>query len=685
MSELYGNDRIKSGDDKYSSAIKTDEYTADDRSANNGNESKKTEQTDSYFATYCDIFDEKLSNGISGKIMHSYADESRALDNSVIVKTLRRSGSGDGFVRVVKKRIARTFEESLVINVLKRIKNAAMRCYMKTYGAFFLTFGIYSALIYLIKKYALLWDETASGDILCASLMIILSIPLMFSKKSLASALGNSLLLRDLLSDACGVTPDKLSIRPRSDTAGQSWAVILGIAAGMLTYYISPLVFIMVWLTVISVSVLLSFPESGVSFAIFVAPFLSLFKHPSLILAAITLLAAVGFAVKYMRGKRTVVFGPAEAAVGGFMLLTLCGGIFTPNGENASLALIRAALMCVYFLIVNTVSDRRKLRSCMLLSIISATIVSFMGVIEYICGHAVFDWLDSNSFAAISGRSTSVFSNPNTLAYFIIPVFPFALAGILLSKNARELFLYGFSAATILVCTVFTWSRAAWVGLAVASILFLMSVTSRAVAAIPASVAVVSLLGMCFPDTLGARMGSIVSLGDSANYYRVKVWNAASRIICKYWGGGIGIGDELFSQMYLRVADPEVWNASHAHSLWLQTITELGVPGLIFLLLAIFFILQKVAGIHTRSNTGKRLPILAAACGAGMIAIITSGFFDFVWYNNTIFFVFWAMAGLSSAAAEIHIQEMLRQNTGIVSSRSEARSADMLMLLTKNK
>lgn len=639
----------------------------------------------SCFATFCDALDERLNSGIVGRIMHSYANESRALNGSAIVGTWRRSGSGGGLIRRIKKRIARTFEESLVINLLARLKNIAMRCYMKTYGAFFITFGIYSELIYLVKKYALLSDAIAGGDMLCALVIIFLSFPLLFSKKSLASALGNSMLLHDLLSDACGVTPDKLSIRPKNDTAGQSWAVILGIAAGMLTYWISPLTFIVVLLSVIAVAVLLSFPEAGVSFTVFTAPFLSFFEHPSLILASVTLLAATGFAIKYMRGKRTAIFGPAEAAVGGFMLLTLCGGLFTSGGGDVRHALIRAALMCVYFLIVNTVSYRRKLRSSVLISVISATIVSFMGIAEYICGRAVFDWLDSESFSAISGRSTSVFSNPNTLAYFIIPVFPFALAGILLAKNKRERFLYGFSAASILVCTVFTWSRGAWVGLAVASIIFLLSVTSRAVAAIPASVAVISLLGVCFPHTFGARVGSITSLGDSANYYRVKVWNAASKIIGRYWSGGIGIGDELFSQMYLRVADPEVWNASHAHSLWLQTITELGVIGIVFLLLAIFFVLQKAMGVRTCGNGGKRLPVLAAAGGAGMLSLIVAGFFDFVWYNNTIFFVFWVMAGLSSAAAEIQTKESEGQNTGAVSPRSDARSADMLIMLAKDK
>lgn len=688
MPELYNNDESRDATRAYEHPSPSDadgytEYNEDDPAADVID--TKCHQ-DSIFATVCDTTAEKLHSGITGRIMHSYPDECRALDRSAIVSTLRRSDRGRGLVRRIKKRIARTFEESLVINALIRIKNAAMRCYMKTYGAFFITFGVYSALIYLIKRYALLLDDVSGGDMLCALVMILLSLPLLFSKKTLAGALGNSLLLHDLLADACGVTPDKLAMRPKNNIAGQSWAVILGIAAGMLTYYIPPLTFIIALLAVVSVAVLLSFPEAGVSFTIFTAPFLSLSQHPSLILASVTLLAALGFAVKYLRGKRTAIFGPAEAAIGGFMLLTVCGGIFTPGDGDARPALIRAALMCVYFLIVNTVCDRRKLRSCMLLLVISTTIVSFIGVAEYLCGHAVFDWLDSESFAAISGRSTSVFANPNTLAYFIIPVFPFALAGVLLSKTKRERFLFGFSAATILVCTVFTWSRGAWVGLAVASLLFLLSITPRAVAVLPASVAVIALLGTCFPDTLGARMGSIASLGDSANYYRVRVWNAASRIAGRYLGGGIGIGDELFSQMYLRVADPEVWNASHAHSLWLQTITELGLPGLILLLIVIFFILQKTAGVRTGpvGNGSKRLPLLATAGAAGLISLVVSGCFDFVWYNNTIFFVFWVMAGLASATAEIQMRENTALTFGSVSPRSDARAADMLMILGKD-
>ena len=98
----------------------------------------------------------------------------------------------------------------------------------------------------------------------------------------------------------------------------------------------------------------------------------------------------------------------------------------------------------------------------------------------------------------------------------------------------------------MLLCAVFTWSRGAWVGMAASSFVFLIALTPRAFAVVPAAVAGGSVLCMLFPDTLGARVGNLLSLSDSANYYRVKIWNGVCRMIERYFAGGIGIGEELF-------------------------------------------------------------------------------------------------------------------------------------------
>lgn len=643
---------------------------------NEKNKEKNEMKSESVFGAICDRVSEKFDSGVSGAALTGYSREKSAFDRSAIVTAIRRSGSGNGVIRRIKKGVARTFEESLTVSVFSKIKKASLGCGVRTYGVFFTTFGIYTTLIFLIKKYALYVSDVSNSDLFCGLAMMLLALPLLFSSKSLARALGTSVLLRPVLTDACGVTPDKLAVRSRGSGAVQSWAVIAGIAAGMLTYYVSPVGFIAVLLIVLFAVILLCFPEAGVSLALLTAPLLNLTPHPSAILAAVTLLSAVGFFAKYMRGKRTAVCGPLEAAVAAFMFLTLCGGVFVSGGGDPLPAIVRTVLMAVYFLIVNTVNTRKRLATCISLLLASATLVSYIGIAEFLLGRSIYGWLDSSIFSGIPGRVTSVFANPNSLAYFIIMAFPFALAGIVLAKKRRERFLYCFSALSMLLCAVFTWSRGAWVGMAASSFVFLIALMPRAFAVVPAAVAGGSVLCMLFPDTLGARVGNLLSLSDSANYYRVKIWNGVCRMIERYFAGGIGIGEELFSSAYMRVASPEVWNASHAHSLWLGVLTELGIPGLLLLLLVLMLLTQKCVECIKLSED-KRVSVLCGAGMCGAAALVFAGFFDFVFYNYTVFFTFWAVAGLASAAADIRVREVRARNIEMISAGGDDRAADI--------
>lgn len=644
------------------------------------NDRPAKEKSESVFGFLCDKCSEQTENGLIGSFMTSYSDKKEKFDSSAIAAAVHHATHGRGIVRRAKRLIARCFEESIFMNLAEQLKAKTLGCPTKTYGAFFATFGIYTSLIFLIKKYALFATAASFRDLFCGIALIILALPLLFSTKTLSAALGSSVLIRALLSDVRGASAAGRRTRTAVSGAVRSWAIIAGIAAGMLTYFIPPYIFLLALFLVVLISLLLAYPESGVSLALLTAPFLSITGHPSAILAAVTLLSAVGYTIKLLRGKRTMVFGPAEAAVTAFLLLTLAGGLFIPGGGDPTEAILRASMMLVYFLAVNTVKSRQRLATCIRLVLISATLISFTGIAQYMLGKATYDWLDSSLFADIAGRSTSVFSNPNTLAYFIITVFPLSLAAFVLGSDARSRFIAGFSALSLLLCTVVTWSRGAWIGLAVSAFMFMLMMTPRAIAAVPAATTVVSLACILLPNTLGARIDSIISLSDSANYYRVRIWNGVCRIIGRYSGGGIGIGEDVFTQVYVRVAAPEVWHASHAHSLWLQTLTELGIAGLLVLLTALAFIWQKSAEC-VRKSTNKKLSVMCGGCICGVIALTVSGFFDFVWYNNTVLFMFWAVAGLASAAADIRLQEIKRSAAERSAAESNEKAADVTVLL----
>lgn len=171
------------------------------------NDRHAKEKNESVFGSLCDKCSEQTENGIIGSFMTSYSDKKEKFDSSVIAAAVRHATHGRGIVRRAKRLIARCFEKSIFMNLAEQLKTKALGCPAKTYGAFFATFGIYTSLIFLIKKYALFATAASFRDLFCGIALIILALPLLFSTKTLSAALGSSVLIRALLSDVRGASP----------------------------------------------------------------------------------------------------------------------------------------------------------------------------------------------------------------------------------------------------------------------------------------------------------------------------------------------------------------------------------------------------------------------------------------------------------------------------------------------
>ena len=93
---------------------------------NEKNKEKNEMKPESVFGAICDRVSEKFDGGVSGAALTGYSREKSAFDRSAIVTAIRRSGSGNGVIRRIKKGVARTFEESLTVSVFSKIKKAGI-------------------------------------------------------------------------------------------------------------------------------------------------------------------------------------------------------------------------------------------------------------------------------------------------------------------------------------------------------------------------------------------------------------------------------------------------------------------------------------------------------------------------------------------------------------------------------
>ena len=389
-------------------------------------------------------------------------------------------------------------------------------------------------------------------------------------------------------------------------------------------------------------------------------------------LATVVLVSAFGYFVKIVRGKRIIRFEILDVAMLMFAVVVFFSGIFTA-GAGASLyeALLACSLMLAYFLITNMMRTKTWVDRCVLALVSSADVVAVIGVIEYFFGEASTQWLDVTYFSDIRTRVVSLFDNSNVLAFYLVIIFPFALDLVFKAGRRRERFLALFSVAAIVLCTVFTWSRGAWIGLIVSAIIYLLINTRAVIKAFAGLCLALPVLSIVVPSSVIKRFMSIGDLADSSTYYRVLTWRGSLRAISESILGGYGYGLSSFEAVYPAYAIAGIEAAEHTHSLYLQLLFGTGLVGLVLFLIVVFLFAQKNFEFFVHEEDKRTLGTPAAAFSA-VIAALVMGLFDNVWYNSRVMLLFFAVMGIACAMIRISDENSARRRVEVECDKTSA-------------
>ena len=593
----------------------------------------------------------------------------------------RRGMAGVGRAgRLLRRRIAGVFESSRVLRLIRRLRNLLLECSLSVYGVLFAVYGVYTLVLRLVLR-----GNTSGPDvglILTGAVFLLTALPMFFSGRSLAEALGRSRIFHWLLVDIFGVDEDDLKSAPHVSGTRYVVAVSVAVIAGCLTYFVHPLVIPGIALLAVLAAMVLYQPEMGAVVTLLVCPFLSFTLHPTLYLSCILGVTAIGYLSKLICGRRTFRFGLLEGMVGFFVLLVLFGGFFTLGGK----ASLRSALMYAFliaggfFLILNLARTRVWLRRCAIALGTSCTLVSVVGVVQYALGYAENSWLDQSLFSGISGRVTSVFKNPNMLAVFLVLILPLLFGFIITQRRFSTGFFLTIAAGVSAACLILTWSRGAWLGTVVAFVFMLLLISHKTLstillAAFPvyAGATYLSpyLTGYSLLDSITGRFASIGNLGDSSTLYRVYTWRGVGNMIRDHLLGGVGVGEIAFGEVYPLYALSGIETVMHSHSLYLEILAELGVVGLIVFLVCMFLFVQMCLGsLKKMPDQRMRVMVIAGLCG--VLGTMIMGLADYIWYNYSVCFLFWAVIGLTAAYVRVGKEETERTYLPTENSPGEA-------------
>ncbi len=613
-----------------------------------------------------------LKNGLFGFLFSGYRESPR----SVFAEKIREGKAAKLFAEF-RYGVCRRIESSVIVGGTELLMRYLLGCRLKVYGTFFASFGLYTTAVAVITS---LVNGSFAGiphtrEMLLSYALIIASIPLILSKKTLSEGIVSSCLGRFLLK-ITGFSEEDAR-HGIGDGGHTNVAFLAGILFGVLSYAVSA-IYLFAFLAGIPVLYLILIrPEIGVMLLFFAMPWL-----PTMVLAALVIYTTLCAAVKIFRRKRAFRIEPVDITAMAFMAVLFLGGTVSYSPASLKPALLMICLMLGYFLTVMLITTREWLVRCSTAAVVSAALVSLYGIVRYFTGggYSSEAWLDSNMFESIRGRAVATLDNPNMLGEYLDITIPIAAAMFIgRGEGLRRLPAF-FCIGAMGVCLILTWSRGAWLALIAAALVFLFMWHRRSVWLVLAGIASLPLLPAVLPASITQRILSIGNMADSSTSYRVYIWRAAVHMIRDHLLAGIGIGEGAWFRVYPAYAYQGVEVAPHSHNLFLQIWMETGLCGILVFLLFLFLLYQAAltffrnlsggallknpdisAGLlaeNLGSSVGRQnsmrqgrtqLRVSTAGPLCGIIAVLVQGMTDYAWYNYRLFLMFWLVCGLAAA------------------------------------
>ena len=179
-----------------------------------------------------------------------------------------------------------------------------------------------------------------------------------------------------------------------------------------------------------------------------------------------------------------------------------------------------------------------------------------------------------------------------------------------------------FIMPALLVGLILTFTRSAWVGVAVGVGVLLLRKDFRLMALLPIVVAAMVALA---PAALTDRVYSMFDLNDPTNRDRVAMLQAGAAIVADH--PLTGVGPDQIERVYPSYRPPEAVNPTnpHLHNVPMQIAAERGLPALGAWL---WFVASATTGLLALLRRTRNRSLAAAGLGA-MAAMVSAGMFEY--------------------------------------------------------
>jgi len=389
------------------------------------------------------------------------------------------------------------------------------------------------------------------------------------------------------------------------------------------------------------------------------APYLAHPKFPLLTLPKLLFaLALIGFAIALLtRKQRPLATGEIKFALAWlvFAIASLTWSADVEVGAVAAASLF--GMIALMALVANFTKEKAKIETVVRLILIQCFVFCAFGIFQFATRQTIAHvgyYPDIDYFITFRGlvRASSVFLHPNDFSNYLVIAVP--LAAVWGFERKRLDRVLGLLVATAgLVSLALTFTRSAWVALALAVLLTLFRRYWRAFAGLGIVLAFAgSVAFIKFQRDAELVLSRFELRPDRSVSDRVWAYDAAWGMIKSSPAFGVGAGQ--FAVRYPEFRPYEAsWTAKGervpmtAHNMILEVASELGALGLFLFLGFIYLVFRRVRALNRSADALGR--IVGAALGCGLLA-----FFIQAQFNNQLYMeIGWIAAGLVIGAGEM--------------------------------
>lgn len=332
------------------------------------------------------------------------------------------------------------------------------------------------------------------------------------------------------------------------------------------------------------------------------------------------------------------------------VLLVNCGDISI--GVEGFRAIAQYILW--YFVVIQLVSDTKSARGIAVCFALVAGAMALHGVFQYVIGVEMpAGWVDQNE-AGVRTRVYSILTSPNIFGSMLTLSTPITVALAISAKDNRKRFIFGFLALMMTASLVFTFSRGAWIGFAIACGIYIFMKDKRLV--VPAVIFAL-LVVVCVPS-VGNRIAYMLSpeyIQSSLRGGRLVRWMTGLRVLDFYPFLGVGLGQfggAVAMNHNLQLAVDSIYEKTfYMDNYFLKTAVESGIVGLCaFVFLMYSVIINSYRTVRMAARQGdKNTKELCIGIMSGLIGVVIHNCVENVFETPLMVSLFWLFTGVVMA------------------------------------